>query len=231
MSTQLDQLATALAKAQSVMPNAVMNRVNPHFRSKYADLTSVLDAIRGPLSANGLAVTQTTHVTETGFVLRTTLMHTSGQSISGEYPLPTTGKPQEMGSALSYARRYSLAAVVCNASDEDDDGNAAMTGDAQPKENVREYQLHAKPKFDEPTPAPAKPEHQLMQGLLENVSQSGEWTQGFCNKKRVFTKDATLGEAMRYTENTEVILGLKPGKRPNEFSVQSVTPVQEAEEE
>src|SRR5438034_8173121 len=87
-SEQLDQLATALAKAQGSMQNAVMNRTNPHFRSKYADLSSVLDAIRAPLASSGLAVVQTMQAGERGMVLRTTLMHASGQFITTEYPLP-----------------------------------------------------------------------------------------------------------------------------------------------
>src|ERR1700758_3763009 len=113
-SEQIDQLATALAKAQGAMQNAVMNRTNPHFKSKYADLSSVLEAIRAPLSSSGLSVVQTMQVGERGMILKTTLMHASGQFISTEYPLPSTQKPHEMGSALTYARRYSLAALVCN---------------------------------------------------------------------------------------------------------------------
>jgi hypothetical protein len=66
------------------------------------------------------------HIREGHMILRTMLLHTSGQYIVSEYPLPMTGRPQEMGSAQTYARRYSLAALVCNASDEDDDGNAAQ---------------------------------------------------------------------------------------------------------
>jgi len=125
-SEQINELAAALAKAQGAMQNATMNRTNPHFKSKYADLSSVLDAIRAPLASSGLAVAQTMLATERGMTLRTTLMHSSGQFIATEYPLPATQRPHEMGSALTYARRYSLSALVCNASDEDDDGNVAM---------------------------------------------------------------------------------------------------------
>ena len=129
-SEQINELAAALAKAQGAMSNAVMNRTNPHFKSKYADLSSVLDASRAPLSANGLSVVQTIQNSERGPFLRTVLMHSSGQFISSEYALPNTPRPHEMGSALTYARRYSLAAMICNSSDEDDDGNAAQ--DAKP---------------------------------------------------------------------------------------------------
>jgi hypothetical protein len=125
-SEQINELAAALAKAQGVMGNAVMNRINPHFRSKYADMGSVLDAIRPPLSANGLCIVQPMQITERGLVLRTVLMHSSGQYIAAEYPLPATQNAQALGSALTYARRYSLATLVCNASDEDDDANDAV---------------------------------------------------------------------------------------------------------
>lgn len=121
-SEQINELAAALAKAQTAMTNAVFNRINPHFKSKYADLPAVIEAVRPALAANGLSVTQETRVTDTGFVLATVLRHASGQWTEATYPLPANGKPQEMGSALTYARRYSLAAICGIASDDDDDG-------------------------------------------------------------------------------------------------------------
>ena len=124
-SENINELATALSKAQGATKNATMNRINPHFKSKYADLSSVLDAARAPLAANGLAITQTIEVANGAPLLATTLLHSSGQWLRSEYPLPATAKPHEMGSALTYARRYSLAAIICNSSDEDDDANAA----------------------------------------------------------------------------------------------------------
>lgn len=118
------KLAEALAKAQAEMKAAPLNKVNPHFKSKYADLPAVIDAVRPALTKHGLSVTQTTRIAEGGLVLVTTLHHASGETLSGEYPLPV-GKPQEMGSAITYARRYSLAALCCIAADEDDDANAS----------------------------------------------------------------------------------------------------------
>ena len=120
-SEQIDELAAALAAAQGMMENAVMNRVNPHFKSKYADLAAVLSAARKPLSANGLAIVQTIG----DGVLHTRLLHTSGQWIASEHPLPMAGRPQEIGSALTYARRYSLSALIGIAADEDDDATGA----------------------------------------------------------------------------------------------------------
>jgi hypothetical protein len=121
-------LAACLAKAQAAMKAATFNKTNPHFKNKYADLAAVLDAIRKPLADNGLSVTQTTEIRDGGgFVLVTTLRHASGQWVASEYPLPIAAKPQELGSALTYARRYSLSAIACIAADEDDDAEGART--------------------------------------------------------------------------------------------------------
>ena len=121
-SEQISELAAALAAAQGMMENAIMNRINPHFKAKYADLAAIFDAARKPLSANGLAIVQTIG----DGVLHTRLLHTSGQWIASEHPLPMSGRPQEIGSALTYARRYSLSALIGIAADEDDDANAAQ---------------------------------------------------------------------------------------------------------
>ncbi len=126
-SEQIDLLAAALVKAQAAMKPASMNKVNPHFKSKYADLASIIESVRKPLSDNGLSFTQTTHLgaIEYSMYLVTTLLHTSGQWLRAEYQLPTNATPQQMGSALTYARRYSLSAITGTAADEDDDGDKA----------------------------------------------------------------------------------------------------------
>ena len=145
-SEQINELAAALAKAQAAIPNATMDKVNPHFRSKYASLASVINSMRKPLSENGIAATQTMTLREDGFILSTTLIHASGQWIASEYPLPAVARPQEMGSALTYARRYSLSALICNAADEDDDGEGAERGKQKIDAAVR------KPKPPAPNP-------------------------------------------------------------------------------
>lgn len=123
----MKELATALAKAQAEMKNATLNKVNPHFKSKYADLAEIIDTTREVLAKNGLSIVQMVKVKDYGVVLETTLLHSSGQAMSGEYPLPaTTDKPQVLGSALTYARRYSHAAICNIAAEEDDDANAAQ---------------------------------------------------------------------------------------------------------
>src|SRR6185503_4999668 len=136
-SEQINELAAALAAAQGMMENAIMNRINPHFKSKYADLAAIFDASRKPLSANGLAIVQTI---ENG-VIHTRLLHTSGQWIASEHPLPMSGRPQEIGSALTYARRYSLSALIGLAADEDDDANATRSNGKDTEEFLDAEQM------------------------------------------------------------------------------------------
>lgn len=124
-SEAIDMLATALSKAQATMESAAKNKRNPHFNSRYADLASIIEAVRKPLTDNGLAFTQTIVLfPDLGLFLETTLLHTSGQWLRSEYPL-AQGTPQQTGSSLTYARRYSLSSIAGIAADEDDDGAAA----------------------------------------------------------------------------------------------------------
>lgn len=163
-SEQIDKLTEALAKAAANIENATLNKVNPHFKSKYADLAAIFDAVRKPLAAQGLIVTQTTELREGGFVLVTTLAHSSGQFIKSEYPLPANGKPQEVGSALTYARRYSLSAIAGIAADEDDDANAAQDG---PRMDVRNIAPRREPAIVAPPMHPETGEvgpHQIQYG-------------------------------------------------------------------
>ena len=131
-SETIGKLAEALAKAQGTIEPAQMDSENPAFKqngrnTRYASLTAMWESARKALAENGLAVTQTTDVSESGeMVMLTTLMHTSGEWIGGVYPIrPTQNTPQGMGSAITYARRYSLSALLGLTADDDDDGNAA----------------------------------------------------------------------------------------------------------
>ena len=125
-SETINELAGALAKAQLAMKNATADADNPYFKSKYADLATVRDAVTPALAANGIAVVQLTSSENGHLIVHTRLMHSSGQWIESQYPIMNdTAKPQAMGSALTYARRYSLSAICGIASEKDDDGNAA----------------------------------------------------------------------------------------------------------
>lgn len=124
-SEQINEIATALAKAQGMIEGASKAAVNPAFGKKYADLASVWDAAREPLSINGLSVVQIPNETPDGMLLVTMLLHSSGQWFSSRYPIrPVKNDPQGIGSAITYARRYSLMALV-GIAPEDDDGNIA----------------------------------------------------------------------------------------------------------
>jgi hypothetical protein len=125
-SEQLNELAAALAKAQASMKNATLNKVNPHFKNRYADAAAIRDAVTPALSANGIAVAQTLGWNEIGPVVFTRLLHTSGQWIESACVLPNAGDMQKMGSAITYARRYSLSAICGISADDDDDANAAV---------------------------------------------------------------------------------------------------------
>lgn len=132
-SESIAALAAALAKAQGAMKGAVKDSANPFFKSKYADLASVVEAIRAAFSANGLSYIQTVEPSDKDeVVVETTLLHASGEWIScGMLALPVSkADAQGYGSALTYARRYSLSAAV-GVAPEDDDGNAASA--AKPK--------------------------------------------------------------------------------------------------
>lgn len=128
-SENIKQLASALSKAQGDMKAAIKSNDNPFFKSKYADLSSVWDACRDALSSNGLSVTQIPRMAkidnESKFCLETTLLHLSGEWMSGLYPInPVKNDPQGTGSAITYARRYALAAMV-GVAQADDDGKGA----------------------------------------------------------------------------------------------------------
>lgn len=148
-SEQINELAAALSKAQAEIKGAAKDSNNPFFKSKYADLSSVVEAAK-PITKYGLAVTQTTQLTDKGTVLVTTLMHSSGQWICGVMPIrPPKDDLQGVGSALTYCRRYAYAAIV-GIAPEDDDGESAMARQSQTTVKTSQNTI---PK---PTPTPTQ---------------------------------------------------------------------------
>lgn len=140
-SESLDALSKALAAAQGEMKNAVLNRVNPHFKNRYADLAAIRDAVVPALSKHGVAVTQFTDFRDGNSVLVTRLMHESGQWIEGAYPLTPQTNPQAMGSQLTYARRYTLSAIAGISADEDDDAEIATANKNEPTATITADQV------------------------------------------------------------------------------------------
>ena len=120
------KIHAALVKAQAGFAPALKTSNNPHFRSKYADLSACIEAVIDALNSNGIALVQKTHPHDGGVCVETIFAHESGEVLSaGTLSVPAPkNDPQGYGSALTYARRYSLMAA-CGIAPEDDDGNAA----------------------------------------------------------------------------------------------------------
>lgn len=128
-SSQTENIWAAFAAAQAEFKPVVKNKINPAFHSKYADLQAILSAVAPALNAHGLALTQRAEMEGASIKIETILFHASGDSISSGVlvmPVPQ-GKNfvQSAGSAMTYARRYSLSAFLGVAADDDDDGNGA----------------------------------------------------------------------------------------------------------
>ena len=157
-SLTIAALAAALVKAQSAMGGAKKDSTNPHFRTAYADLASVWDACRAPLANAGLSVVQLVSSDEKSAIIETILAHSSGEWVSSTLAVPLTkADAQGLGSAITYGRRYALAAIVgvCPA---DDDGEAAVarpTQRTQPATRAQEPDdvpmKHPTDKFRKPT--------------------------------------------------------------------------------
>ena len=129
----MQQIATALVKAQRAFGPALKSSTNPHFKSRYADLAAVVEAVIDALNINGIALIQHTYECQDGVIVETVFVHESGEVYSaGRLHVPASKHdPQGYGSALSYARRYSLM-TACAVAPEDDDGNAASKQDPKP---------------------------------------------------------------------------------------------------
>lgn len=138
-SEQINELAAALAKAQGAMRSATKDSDNPFFKSKYTSLAAIWNSCREHLSLNGLSVVQTTSNEGDVICVESMLLHSSGQFISSILKVkPVKSDIQSIGSAITYARRYALAALIgISSSEEDDDGQEA-TRQSGPQENKQE---------------------------------------------------------------------------------------------
>ncbi len=127
------ELIKALIKAKAEFQPIEKDKLNPHFKTKYASLDSVLDAVTPALCKHGLVIVQPL---QSGRVLNTHLYHESGEVMTSTFELPDISDIQKIGSALTYARRYSVCALLGITADEDSDGNAGKSGD-KPASNPR----------------------------------------------------------------------------------------------
>lgn len=141
----MKQIAQAFIAAKKSFAPALKCASNPHFKTKYADLASCLEAVDDALLSNGIAVYQETSEDAAGVTVETVFLHESGESLrSGKLHVPASKQdPQGYGSALTYARRYSLMAA-CGIAPEDDDGNAASRPAPKPPVSRSQTKLEEK---------------------------------------------------------------------------------------
>lgn len=152
-SDNIDLLSKALVKAQAEMPSVTMDATNPFFKSKYATLGAIIQTSRPVLAKNGLAVSQMVGAFDNGTIgVETMLIHESGQYIGSTVAIRVEDKnaAQAAGSAITYLRRYSLAAILGIYSDEDDDGNA-NTAKPTPKAAFQPSKTDSAEELEQPT--------------------------------------------------------------------------------
>lgn len=141
----MQKIAQSFVKAQKAFGPALKSSTNPHFRTKYADLSACVEAVIDALNDNGIALIQHTHDCDSGVSVETIFLHESGEMLStGRLHVPAAKQdPQGYGSALTYARRYSLMAA-CGIAPEDDDANAATKKFVKPEPPKVEAKVETK---------------------------------------------------------------------------------------
>ena len=137
----MKSIHAAFVKAQKEFGPALKTSTNPHFKSRYADLSACVEAVIDALNNNGIALMQKLHESDKGVAIETIFVHESGESMAnGILHVPASKQDaQGYGSALTYARRYSLMSA-CGIAPEDDDGNMASRKQ-EPKSNVNDSEM------------------------------------------------------------------------------------------
>lgn len=217
-SESLKELAPALAKAQAAMKAATMDGENPHFRSRYATLASINDAVKKPLADHGLCVVQGVGAGEGTAKVSTMILHSSGEWIASELALPVGERatPQAIGSAITYGRRYGLAAMCGVVSDSDDDATAAeASANTSPVAVLRKTAIPAPAQTDEA-------DEFEWRGKITDLTQKsdtnkrGPWTltRVTVDGKTAGTFDKKLGDAAVALQKlgADVVVRVKPGK-------------------
>jgi hypothetical protein len=171
----MKEIASALVKAQKEFGPALKTSTNPHFRNNYAALDACIEAVIDALNNNGIMLMQQTSLCEDGVIVETLFIHESGEMMGGgKLHVPAAKQdPQGYGSALTYAKRYSLQSA-CGIAPEDDDGNKATNA-------VQQKQAAPKPEPKPAAKAPTKVEGKDTEWQLKVVAKPdgdhGEWSQ------------------------------------------------------
>jgi hypothetical protein len=208
-SDTTNDLIAALAKAQGKMKPAAFNRTNPHFKTKYADLTSCMEACRQPLAEHSLAIYHHCETVNDKLMLVTTLHHTSDQWIKSFFPLnPANMTSQAIGSAMTYAKRYNLSCLLGMVSDDenDDDGEASQgRGVEKPLPKVSSTQISVIKKFEEKLDVECKEKlYSWLKSCFKVVCLEELPAQSF---SKVFTQFENAVRFMESNKNLEVVNG------------------------
>ena len=193
----MKSIAAALVKFQSQLKPVEKGSENPFFKSTYASLSDILQAVMPLLSSCGLSITQPMRVTDNGTILITRLLHESGEVIESEMILPHNSDPQRYGSLISYYKRYQLTALLGIATiDEDDDGNRASGKDVSYKPTP----------VKSPTPKPTfivEPNQDPKAVQIKNpMDKASDAQKGALTKMGIyFSSDITKSEASALIEN------------------------------
>ena len=176
-SETITKLVTALAEATKDFGTIEKNRENPHHKAKYANLVSIIDATAIPLAENGLVMTQTCHMTASGLVLVTRLMHVSGEWLASHLPLISPTDPQRFGSHMTYMKRYARGALLSVAASEDDDDGEAASGRGADKRQGKRRQDQQQEQQEQEPPAAPEPSPWLVikGGVTSDAKTSGAW--------------------------------------------------------
>lgn len=194
----MKSIATALVKFQSQLKPVEKGSENPFFKSTYASLSDILQAVMPLLSSCGLSITQPMRVTDNGTILITRLLHESGELIESEMILPHNSDPQRYGSLISYYKRYQLTALLGIATiDEDDDANRASGKDV----------IQSKPSpVKSPTPKPTfivEPTVESKPVQIKNsMDKASDAQKNALTKMGIyFSQDITKSEASKLIES------------------------------
>ena len=193
----MKEIAQALVKAQRAFGPALKTSSNPHFKSRYADLAAGVEAVMDGLNANGIALVQQTHECEAGVIVETVFVHESGETFSaGKLHVPAVKHDaQGYGSALTYARRYSLMAA-CGIAPEDDDGNAASRKAPAQPDGYAEYEQATLPAMRDAAMQGEAALAAAFQALPKSAHKAVFWqAQGPSLKKAAKTAGQAQGEA------------------------------------
>lgn len=231
----------ALVSAIGELQNVAKTASNPYFKSKYAPLDAIVDATRPVLLKHGLAISQTPLYIEGSAGVETTILHAAGHSTTTTLLLPLKDQsPQGVGGAITYARRYALAAVLGLATEEDDDGNVSSGLSKKTAEEARPAVAKAMDK--NPVVRPAGNVTATWRGVLPTQAKIAAQSKDGAAKKWTlysveFNDNGKVIEAMTFdeklftmalqygTDGVVVDAGVAPGKKdPSKWEVVTITP-------